>query len=92
MLILVKRVPEAIEINGTVSITQQGLEKLNDHVTKWYDKSISQSHDAAMKQIIEKQSRLRQLHFNGASRCPKFQRRCKNCHKKGHSSKTCAAI
>ena len=93
MHILANHAPEAIEINGKLSqFTQQGLEKLNDHVTKWYYRSTSLSHDAAMKQIIEKQSRLRQLHFSGASRCPKFQWTCKKCDKKGHSSKTCVAV
>ena len=93
MHILAYHVPEVIEINGALSqFTQQGLEKLNDHVTKWYYRSTSLSHDAAMKQIMEKQSRLRQLHFSGASRLPKFQWTCKKCHKKGHSSKTCEAI
>jgi len=93
MHILANHIPETIEINGALSqFTQQGLEKLNDHVTKWYYRSTSLSHEAAMKQIIEKQSRLRQLHFSGASRYRKFQWTCKTCHKKGHSSKTCVAI
>ena len=35
MHILANHAPEAIEINGTLSqCTQQGLEKVNDHVTK----------------------------------------------------------
>ena len=93
MHILANHIPETIEINGALSqFTQQGLEKLNDHVTKWYYRSTSLSHEAAMKQIIEKQSRLLQLHFSGASRYRKFQWTCKTCHKKGHSSKTCVAI
>jgi len=93
MHILVYHVAESIKLNGNLChFTQQGLEKLNDDITKWYFGATSLCHEAAMKQIIQKQNRIRKLEFDGAKREAKFQWTCKNCRKKGHSYKTCTEL
>ena len=90
MHILVYHVAESIKLPGNLChFTQQGLEKLNDDITKWYFGSTSLCHEAAMKQILQKLNRIQKLEFHGAKQEAKFQWTCKNCRKKGHSYKTC---
>ena len=61
MHILAYHLPEAMRRHGNVvDFCQQGLEKLNDMVTKWYFKSTNYD-KSALRQIMHKQNRLRLL-------------------------------
>ena len=61
MHILAFHVPESMRLHGNVShFCQQGLEKLNDLVTKWYHRSTNFG-SSALAQILAKQYRLHKL-------------------------------
>ena len=77
-----------VQLNGNLSqFTPQGLEKLNDDITKWYFGATSLCHEAVLKQILLKQNRIIKFQFDGAKREAKFNWTCANCKKKGHSHK-----
>ena len=78
MHILVYHVSEIIQMHGSLSqYTEQGLERLNDNVSKWYFRSTGFSQNLALKQILQKQNRMRKLQMDGGSRKPKFQWGCR---------------
>ena len=80
MHILINHVAESVKLNGNLcQFTQQGLEKLNGDITKWYFGATSLCHEAAMKQILQKLNRIRKLQFNGAKQEAKFKWTCRNC-------------
>lgn len=62
MHLLAFHVPEVMRLHGNIShFCQQGLEKLNDLVTKWYHRSTNFG-PSALAQILSKQHRLHILH------------------------------
>ena len=88
MHILAFHLPEAMRLHGNVvDFCQQGLEKLNDMVTKWYFRSTNYD-STALKQIMHKQHRLRNLEGK-CRREPKFQVTCSVCKHTGHNKRTC---
>ena len=88
MHVLTYHVPEVMRKHGNIALfCQQGLEKLNDHVTKWYFRSTNFG-KAALKQIMEKQSRLRLLEAR-CKRSPKWAVKCSICHQSHHNRATC---
>nr|XP_054750436.1 LOW QUALITY PROTEIN: uncharacterized protein LOC129256207 [Lytechinus pictus] len=88
MHIFSNHLPEAMRLHGNVvDFCQQGLEKLNHLVTKWYFRSTNFS-KAALKQIIHKQFRINKLEGK-CRRAPKFQMTCTACNKSGHNKRTC---
>lgn len=70
-----------------VDFCQQGLEKLNDVVTKWYFRSTNFS-KTALTRIIHKQYRLIRLQGK-CQRALKFSMTCSACEKMGHNKRTC---
>ena len=77
-------------IHGSIlPFTQQGLEKLNDAVTKNFFRS-SCHRDEALKQLIEKQNRIEHLNDAGKKRAKLFEVECSNCSKHGHNRLTCS--
>ena len=90
MHILTNHVHETVQLNGNMTrFTMQGLEKLNDCVTKRFYGSTSFGMQSALKQVMQKHNRLALLEMSNARRKPKFQWKCSNCNNFGHSSKTC---
>ena len=88
MHILCNHLPQAMRMHGNVvDFCQQGLEKLNDMITKWYFRSTNYS-KTALTQIMHKQYRIRQLEGK-CRRAPKFQMTCSKCDKTGHNKRTC---
>ena len=89
MHVLSYHVPEVMRMYGNISyFCQQGLEKLNDQVTKWYFRSTNFG-KSALKQIMLKQGRLRMLEEN-CKRSPKWRVKCSVCQKQdGHNRLTC---
>ncbi|KAJ8049520.1 hypothetical protein HOLleu_02300 [Holothuria leucospilota] len=72
MHVLAYHIPEVMKLHGNASFfCQQGLEKLNHLVTKWYFRSTNFS-KTALEQIMNKQHRLRLLE-NSCVRTPKWR-------------------
>ena len=87
MHIMAYHVSETIHMHGSLSqFTQQGLEKLNDHITKWYFRSTGFNQQVALKQLLQKQNRLRKLELDG-KRKPNWK--CRKCKSLSHSTKKC---
>ena len=81
---------EFLEIYKTIALfSQQGLEKLNDDVTKFYFRSTNHHDEASLKQILLKLNRLEELEDNGYG-CLKLLHICKICKQSGHNARTCA--
>ena len=87
---LMNHVGQFMQIHGSIlSFTQQGLEKLNDVVTKNFFHS-SCHRDEALKQLIEKQNRIEHLNDAGKKRAKLFEVECSNCPKHGNNRLTCS--
>ena len=90
--LLVSHIPEFLEVYGTISyFSQQGLEKLNDDITKDYFRSTNHSERDALKQLLLKLNRLEELENHGYCRTKEVHV-CKLCRKPGHNSRTCEAV
>ena len=88
MHILANHLPEAMRLHGNVvNFCQQGLEKLNDLITKWYFRSTNYD-STALAQIMHKQHRIRML-AGKCRRAPKFKLTCSKCKHTGHNKRTC---
>ena len=92
MHVLAYHFPEVMRFHGNPSFfCQQGLEKLNDFVTKWYFRSTNFG-KSALAQIMQKQGRLRLLETK-CRRSPKWNVKCSLCKTKdGHNRLTCPLI
>ena len=87
---LMNHVGQFMQSHGSIlPFTQQGLEKLNDVVTKNFFRS-SCHRDEALKQLIEKQNRIEHLNDAGKKRTKLFEVECSNCSKHGHNHLTCS--
>ena len=85
MHLLVHHIPEFLKLHGSLApYSQQGLEKLNDIITKDYFKSTNHHHLDALKQILQKHNRLEILEDNQCSRskCTHVCSTCKQPPKK----------
>ena len=89
MHVLAYHVPEVMRMYGNISyFCQQGLEKLNHLVTKWYFRSTNFG-SSSLKQIMQKQHRIHLLEEK-CKRQPKWQVTCSLCNKQdGHNKRTC---
>ena len=66
---LVAHVPEFLRIHRTIApFTQQGLEKLNDQMTRFYFGSSNHRGTDALTQVLQKKNRLEHLHDEGYER------------------------
>ena len=87
--LLVSHISEFLAVHGTITVfSQQGLEKLNDDVTKYYFRSTNHHDKECLKQIILKLNRLEELEDNGYGR-QKLSHVCRICKQIGHNAKTC---
>lgn len=83
---LVFHVPEFIELHGSIApYSQQGLERLNDNITKDYFRSTNHRQEA-LKTLLMKLNRLEELQ---AEERHKHVHHCKVCSDSGHNSRTC---
>ena len=62
-------VPQFLSLHGNITIfTQQGLEKLNDVTTKYFQRSSNHHEMGSLKQILEKHNSLEALEDEGHQR------------------------
>lgn len=82
-------VSEFISLYGNVAMfTQQGLEKLNDLTTIYFQHSTNHHGQDAFRQILEKRNRIEQMEIEGHQRIVRKQK-CSKCHKTDHNKRTC---
>ena len=78
-----------LELYGSVScFTQQGLEKLNDLTTKYFQHSTNHRERESLLQILQKQNCLEML--EEYQRTKQFQK-CSVCKVPGHNKRTCTS-
>ena len=79
-----------LTLHGNISkFGQQGLEKLNDFTTIFYQHASNHREQEALKQVLEKRNRIDELEGNGHHRIGREQK-CSVCKEKGHNKKTCS--
>ena len=89
---LVAHVPEFLRIHRTIApFTQQGLEKLNDQMTRFYFGSSNHRGTDALTQVLQKKNRLEHLHDEGYER-KRCRYLCSLCGQPGHNRKTCLKL
>lgn len=87
---LVFHVPEFLNLYGSLlPFSQQGLEKLNDNLTKDYFGSTNHQDEHALRQLMLKLNRLEELNDRKADERKKQIHHCKRCNQEGHNSRTC---
>lgn len=87
MHVLRFHVGELVRLHGNIiKYSQQGLEKLNDIVTKQYFRSSSHKGQIALKQVMEKQNRMT---FLEDFKRKKNEKLCSICRQNGHTKVTC---
>ena len=87
--LLVHHIPEFLILHRSLApFSQQGLEKLNDIITKDYFKSTNHHHLEALRQILQKLNRLEILEDDKCSRL-KTTHVCGICEQPGHNARTC---
>ena len=88
---LIFHIPEFLNLYGSlVQFSQQGLEKLNDTLTKDYFRS-SNHHDEFLRQLMLKRNRLEALEMRNIDR-PKQIHHCTKCNGTDHNSRTCKRL
>ena len=92
MHVLVAHLPKLMKDHGNIRMfSQQGLEKLNDDITKDYFKSTNhKSGEDSLRQILFKLNRLEYLTDQECIRT-KHSHVCSKCKEVGHNSRTCPA-
>ena len=79
-----------MEIHGSLlPFSQQGLEKLNDVMTKHYFRATSHQNEKALLQLIQKQNRIEHLKDMGAQPGKHHSISCNNCSDIGHNMHSC---
>ena len=82
-------VPQFLRLYGNiVSFTQQGLEKLNELTTKYFQSASNHREMESLNQILEKHNRLEALDDSGSQRTKKVQK-CSICKLVGHNKRSC---
>ena len=83
-------VGEFMEMHGSIlPFSQQGLEKLNDVMTKHYFRATSHQNEKALLQLIQKQNRIEHLKDMGAQPGRHHSVSCNNCSEIGHNMHFC---
>ena len=81
-------VSQFLELYGNIAkFNQQGLEKLND-LTTIYFQHASNHREGALQQILEKRNRIKELEEQGYLRSIREQK-CSKCNKSGHNKRKC---
>ena len=89
MHLLTSHISEFLTVHRTIALfSQQVLEKLNDHVTKYYFQSTNHREEACLKQVLLKLNRLEELEDSGYAQL-KLSHVCRICKEIGHNTKTC---
>ena len=84
-------VPEFIRLHGNITMfTQQGLEKLNDLTTKYFQRGTNHHEEEALRQILERINRIETLEDAGYSRQKRSQK-CSICGREGHNKRSCSS-
>ena len=92
MHVLVAHIPEFLKDIGSLApYSQQGLEKLNDDITKDYFKSTDHRNKGALSQIMVKLNHLEKLTDQQYYRT-KHLHVCSVCKEMGHNCKTCPTL
>ena len=85
-------VPQFLHLHGNnSSFTQQGLENLNDIITKFYHRSSNHHDFESLKQVLQKHNRLKLLEYQGFHRIMQTQR-CSVCRSLGHNKCCCPNV
>ena len=89
MHLLVAHIPEFLKLYGSLApYLQQGLEKLNDDVTKMYYRGTSHHIKETLEQILLKHNRTEELAHQSCNHTKRLHK-CKLCDKLGHNAHTC---
>ena len=87
---LAMHVSEFLQLYGNIGqFTQQGLEKLNDLTTIFFQHASNHHEQEALKQILEKRNRIEELEYQGYQRSVREQK-CSKCKQKGHNKRKCS--
>ena len=79
-----------MRVHGSIlPFTQQGLEKLNDVMTKHYFRSTSHQNEKALMQIMQKLNRIEHLQDSNACLPKHHEIACSNCKQHGHNMLSC---
>jgi len=90
--LLSSHISEFIAMYKTIALfSQQGSEKLNDDITKYYFRSTNHLDKDSLQQILLKLNRLEKLEDGGYAH-QKLQHFCKNCKQIGHNVRCCKVI
>ena len=85
---LIYHIPEFISLHGSLApFSQQGLERLNDTITKDYFRSTNHRDDA-LQSLLKKLNRLEELRDTEEQTHHQIHC-CKLCKQPGHNSRTC---
>ena len=69
MHLLIANIPEFLKLHGLLApYSQQGLEKLNDDVTKVYYRDTNHRTKEALKQVLLKRNRTEELAHQNCNR------------------------
>jgi len=89
MHLLVSHIPQFLEMHGTLApFSQQGLEKLNNDLTKDYFRSTNHRDSDALKQMLLKPNRIEDLTDRECTRSKNLYT-CRICKHTGHNARTC---
>ena len=87
--VLISHVPNILRQYGSLApFSQQGLEKLNDDLTKSFFSSTNHRDLNALQQMLLKLNRIKELSDNDRCRVKRVHV-CKVCKKPGHNARTC---
>jgi len=90
MHVMVTHVPEFLKLYGCIApFSQQGLEKLNDEITKSYFRCTNLHDVEALKQLLLKLNRFEELSFDPDCIRTKRVHLCRTCKQSGHNCRTC---
>lgn len=90
MHVMVSHIPEFLKLYGSIApFSQQGLEKLNNEITKSYFRCTNYHDINALKQLLLKLNRLEELNFNPDCVRTKRVHFCRICKQSGHNCRTC---
>lgn len=89
MHLLIAHIPEFLKLYGSLApYSQQGLEKLNDDITKIYYRGTNHHIKEALEQILLKRNRTEELAHQSCNRTKELHK-CKLCGKSGHNARKC---